>query len=153
VPAGINPMTDEVRAYVEANSRDFDADTFEEALDAFRVQSELDEVIEQDAALYASALTRAGLDTTGVDPVNAAYVRFDGEVSLATAAGELGVSPDVMRDELSFVSSQVDGSLASLSDQSLQREQFEAVYLATLCALQITSDNRPAAALCATVGQ
>jgi hypothetical protein len=151
--AGINPMTDEVRAYVEANSRDFDADTFEEALDAFRVQSEIDEVIEQDAALYASSLAAAGIDTVGVDPVNAAYVRFDGEVSLGVAAGELGVSPDVLREELSFVSNQVDGTLASLSDQSLRREQFEAVYLATLCALQITSGNRPAAAACATVGQ
>jgi hypothetical protein len=151
--AGINPITDEIRAYAAANSRDFDADTLEEIQDAFAEQPAIDDIIRLDSERYLSALSRAGLDAVVGDPVSAVYVRFDAGVSLSVAAGELGVSADVLRDELGLLSSEVDPKFAALRTQSLQREQFDALYLGALCALQVTSENRPLAADCAGVGQ
>lgn len=151
--AGLNPITDEVRAYVESNSRDFDNDTFEEVRDLFRVQSEIDAVIQRDSDQYQAALARAGIERAVGDPVSAAYVRFDREVPLDVAAGELGVTPEVLRDDLGFLIAQVDPTLGTLRAGSLRREQFDATYLAALCALSSVNDNRPLAADCAAVGQ
>lgn len=151
--AGILPMTDEVRAYVGDNRFEFDADTLGEVEDTFLAQPEIDDLIRQDAELYDVALARAGVEATGGDPIAAAYLRFDGAVTLASAAGELGVTPDELERELGLLSAQVDGSLATLRTHGLRREQFDALYLPALCVMQAVGDNRPAAAACAAVGQ
>ena len=150
--AGINPMTDVVRAYADDNRLDFDADTLGEIEDTFLPQTEIDELIRQDSALYRAALSRAGIDGAAGDPVSATYVRFDGDVTLSAAAGELGITPAELRDELGFLSSEADPALSVLRDRELQREQFEAAYLSALCVLQLPSDNRPLAADCAELG-
>jgi hypothetical protein len=150
--AGLNPMTDEVRAYADDNRRDFDADTLGEIEDTFLPQAEIDELIRQDSEIYQAALARAGIDGAVGDPVSAVYVRFDGDVTLSAAAGELGITPAELSDELGLLSSQADASLSVLRTQNLQREQFEAAYLPALCVLQLASDNRPLAADCAAVG-
>jgi hypothetical protein len=151
--AGLNPISDEVRAFAQANSRQFDADTFGEILDSFPIQTELDAVIQRDSAQYASALSRAGLQPSGVDPIHTAYARFDGDVTLPVAAAELGVRADDLSRELVFLSSRVDARLAVLATGGLSRADFEELYLPTLCALQISNENQPAAAACAAVGQ
>jgi len=150
---GLLPMIDEVRAYAAANRRDFDADTLGEIEDTFLTQPEIDDVIRGDAELYSQALARAGLETSGADPIAAAYIRFDREVTLAVAAGELGVTAAELDAELSFLAGRVDGSLATLRNSSLRREQFDALYLPALCVMQAVGDNRPAAEVCAAVGQ
>jgi len=151
--AGVLPMSDEVREYVAQNRRDFDADTLGELEDTFLEQSEIDELIQNDGALYSQALARAGIEVTGSDPIAATYVRFDGDVTLPAAAGELGLTPAELERDLRFVAGRVDGSLSSLLTQGLRREQFDALYLATLCVMQAVGDNRPLAADCAAVGQ
>lgn len=150
--AGVNPVTDEVRAYVQANRLDFDADTFDDVQETFVPQPELDDVIQRDNDLYQAALARAGLAAAG-DPVSAVYQRFDGEVTLAIAAGELGVTADVLERNLLTLSNDGDPALAFLRDQSLRREQFEGAYVETLCALLVSSDNRPVAAECDAAAQ
>jgi len=151
--AGLNPVTDEVRAYVAANSRDFDADTFEEINDSFLEQSEIDRALERDVQIYRSALARAGLAELRVDPVSTVYVRFDGDVPLAVAAGDLGLSPSELGDEIGFLTREVDPQLSVLRSGSLGRAAFEELYLGALCALSISNENRPLAAACAEVGQ
>ncbi|HEU4578510.1 MAG TPA: hypothetical protein VFS67_09660 [Polyangiaceae bacterium] len=151
--AGLNPVTDEVRDYVRANSRDFNADEFEEIQESFLEQAEIDATLRGDAQLYQSALARSGLDQLKIDPVEAVYERFDGDVDLAVAAGDLGLTPDELRKDLNFLSQQVDPQLSVLRGGSLLRAGFEELYLPALCALSITSDNRPSAAACAEVGQ
>jgi hypothetical protein len=150
---GLNPITDEVRGYVQANSRDFNAGDFEEIQDSFLEQSEIDATLRSDIQLYQAALARSGLDQLKIDPVEAVYERFDGDVGLAVAAGDLGLTPGELRDNLSLLSQQVDPQLSVLRAGSLLRAGFEELYLPALCALSITSDNRPAAAACAEVGQ
>ncbi|MEY2930051.1 MAG: hypothetical protein RL033_800, partial [Pseudomonadota bacterium] len=151
--AGLNPILDEVRAYAAANSRDFDADTLGEIEDSFLAQAEVDAVLERDLQLYQSALARVGLDPLTVDPVYTVYQRFDADVNVATAAGDLGLTPSELSDELGFLSRQVDPQLSILRSGTLPREGFEQLYLATLCALSLSGENRPAAAGCAAVGQ
>jgi hypothetical protein len=148
---GLLPISDEVRAYVEQNPLDFDADTFEDVQDEFLPQPEIDEVIEGDIAFYRAALARAGIDVIERDPVSDAYVRFDGDVTLSVAAGELGVTPDFLQDQLAFLSTEADPILSSLRNSSLRREQFDGAYLAALCALSVSSGNQPLAADCAAV--
>ena len=150
---GLNPITDEVRDYVQANSRDFNADDFQEIQDSFLEQSEIDATLRGDMQLYQSALARSGLDKLKIDPVEAVYERFDGDVDLAVAAGDLGLTPGDLRNDLSFLSQQVDTQLSVLRSGSLLRAGFEELYLPALCALSITSENRPSAAACAAVGQ
>ena len=151
--AGLNPITDEVRAYVQANSRDFDNDEFEEIQDSFLAQPEIDATLRSDSQIYQAALRRAGLDGMTIDPVGSVYVRFDSDVDVAVAAGDLGLTPDDLRDDLTFLSQQVDPQLSVLRSGSLLRDGFEELYLPALCALSITSENRPSAAACAAVGQ
>lgn len=146
--AGVNPVTDEIRAYVESNRVDFDADTFADVQEQFLVQPELDDVIGDDIATYQTALTRAGLPLGGVDVVSSVYQRFDGPVSLEVAAGELGVTPDVLRTELVAVSRDADPALAVLGTQTIRREQFDASYLAMLCSMLLSNENQPVAAAC-----
>lgn len=152
--AGVNAITDEVRSYVEDNRLDFDADTFGDVEETFVLQPELDAVIAADNRTYAASLLRAGLDTgAGGDPVSRVYQRFDGQVTLAVAAGELGITPEALERDLVALSREVDPVLVALSTRSLRREQFEGVYLATLCALLVSDDNLPAAAACDATAQ
>lgn len=146
---GINAVRDEVRAYAEANAVTFDADTFDEILDAFPAQAELDELMSQDNALYRAALARAGLDTMTRDPVSAAYFRFDADVTLESAAGLLGQSPDDLSRELTLIGSRVNPALYALATGALSRAQLDAFYLGALCVLLTTAENRPLAADCA----
>jgi hypothetical protein len=150
---GLLPISDEVRAYVEQNPLDFDADTFEDVQDEFLSQPEIDEVLAGDIAFYRAALARAGIEGIERDPVSEAYVRFDGDVTLSVAAGELGVTPGFLEDQLAFLSTEADPILSSLRNSSLRREQFDGAYLAALCALSVSLGNQPLAADCAAIAQ
>jgi len=88
---------------------------------------------------------------SATDGVSSIYQRFDGAVTLDVAAGELGVTPDALRRDLGTLIADADPALAPLRTQSLQRVQFEAAYLATLCVLLGSSENRPLAEACAAV--
>jgi hypothetical protein len=146
--AGVNRVTDEVREYVESNRIDFDGDTFDDVQEQFLLQPELDEVVSGDIAAYQSTLARAGLASTGVDPISTVYKRFDGPVTLEVAAGELGITPEALSTELVALSDEADPILATLRTQSLRREQFEAAYVTTLCSLLVSNENRPVSAAC-----
>lgn len=151
--SGLNAINDEVRGYAEANPLDYGVDVLDEVLDAFPEQDTIDDAFAQDTQHYRDALTRLGLPASDSDPISLAYLRYDDDVSLKIAAGELGVTPERFERDLNQLSAQVDPALSALRTQQLQREQFEALYLGTLCLNQIASDNRPLAADCAAVGQ
>lgn len=146
--AGVNPVTDEVRTYVEANRFDFDADTFGDVDETFVPQLELDDVIQDDNAFFQASLERAGVAGAAGDPVSRVYQRFDGAVSLEAAAGELGITPEELDRDLIALGNEGDPVLSVLRTQSLRREQFEGAYLPTLCALLRSSDNQPLVADC-----
>lgn len=146
--AGVNFVTDEVGPFVATNRFEFDADTLQEVEDSFLPQTELNDVIARDNAMYEAALTRAGLPMGAVDPVHQVFQRFDDRVTLAVAAGELGTTAEELDEVLGTLSRDADPQLAVLRTGSLDRAQFEGAYVAALCSLLVNDENRPVAAEC-----
>jgi hypothetical protein len=81
---------------------------------------------------------------TGSDPIAATYLRFNVDVDLNTAAGELGVTADDLRKNLNLI----DPALGVLRQLSVDRDDFTDGYLESLCALQSISANAPDPNLC-----
>jgi hypothetical protein len=70
-----------------------------------------------------------------------AALRFDAPPALCSAAGELGVRPDVLAGSL-------PRWLPPLQSGTLGRDAFVAVYVASVCALSEPLANRPDATAC-----
>jgi hypothetical protein len=136
---GFNMVTDEVRPFVNGNRRDFNRDEFEIVNEVYLDPADFAEVIEADSALFQTSLERAGLPSTGGDPVAGAYLRFNDEVDLTTAAGELGVTEEELRDELNLL----DPRLSVLRQATIDREDFTDTFEESLCIMQIISRNAP----------
>lgn len=144
---GFNMVTDEVRPFVLSNRLRFQRDEFEAVNEVYLDPADFEQVIQGDSASYQAALERAGVPTTGADPVSRNYIRFNDEVDLATAAGELGVTPEILDDNLSLL----DARLAVLRRTTIAREDFTDTFEESLCILQIVSTNHPDPDRCAVV--
>jgi mono/diheme cytochrome c family protein len=144
---GFNPVVDEVGPFVRANRIQFRRDELEAVEEIYPGATAFARIIEQDSLGFVDTLRRANLPTTGADPVGATYVRFNADVDLATAAGDLGVTPDELRRELNLL----DPSLAVLRDIGVDRDVFHAVFEESLCILQSVSNNQPDPERCSEV--
>jgi hypothetical protein len=136
---GFNPVVDEVGPFVLENRRRFVRDDFEAVTEIYLEPAAFAEVIERDSSVFLQALERAGLPTTGSDPVAGSYVRFNLDVDLAAAAGELGVTPEELEDNLNLL----DPRLITLRQTTVEREDFTAAFEQSLCIMQGISDNQP----------
>jgi len=136
---GFNVVVDEVGPFVRRNRRQFQRDDFQAVEEIYVAPATFARIIEQDSSVFLDALRRANLPTTGSDPVGVTYVRFNSDVDLATAAGDLGVTPAELRRELNLL----DPRLAALRDATVDRDAFDAVFEESLCILQIVSSNQP----------
>jgi hypothetical protein len=72
------------------------------------------------------------------------FLRFDADVRLADVAGDLGVTPKDLGENLNLL----DPVLAVLRRGTLSRDDFTAQYITSLCALTSTLENRPDEAIC-----
>jgi mono/diheme cytochrome c family protein len=144
---GFNAVVDEVRPFVLQNRFRFNRDDFEAVTDVYPDADDLARIIEADSSDFRTTLRRAGLPENGPDPVAGVYVRFNRDVGLATAAGELGVTPAELRRNLNLL----DPVLAALRDLSIDRDDFTAVFEESLCIMQLVSSNQPDPARCADV--
>jgi hypothetical protein len=145
---GLNEMRDEVRDEVERNALDFAQDVFETVTEIYPGTEEVLEVLAEDSDKYKGALGRAEVPTANADPINLAFVRFDRDVNLTTAAGDWGVSRDLLEDNLTRLSVEVDPGLNILAERTLDRDDFNNFYLASLCVLQANRENQPLVADC-----
>jgi hypothetical protein len=136
---GYNEVIDEVRPYVLANRLRFRREDFQAVSEVYLEPADFARVIEEDSSYFQQALERAGLPTKGSDPVTASYVRFNLDLDLATAASELGVTPEVLRRNLALL----DPALGVLRSIGIDRDDFTAVFEESLCILQIVSNNQP----------
>jgi mono/diheme cytochrome c family protein len=141
---GFNNVVDEVKPFVLENRRRFQRDDFEGVEQLYPDPADFAQLIESDSSNYLVALRRAELPVTGSDPVAATYLRFNLDVDLATAAGELGVTAQDLRKNLNLI----DPALAVLRQISVDRDDFTAAYAASLCRLQTISANQPDPDLC-----
>jgi len=145
--AGFIPVVDEVAPVALANARDIGLNRDEvEQLQQIYVSPQVfaDQVKQDSQGFFQSALQRAGVPTTGGDPVSSVFLRFDADVKLQDAAGDLGLTPDDLGRNLDLL----DPVMSVLQKGTLDRDDFTALYLASLCVLSTPNENQPDAAQC-----
>ena len=91
-----------------------------------------------------AALASLQLPTTGEEPVAAAYRRFDDDLTLAAVAGDLGLTADAFAAQLPLL----DPALQPVARGLLDRDDFAALYLDSLCRLAEPRENLPVTAAC-----
>jgi len=147
---GFIEVVDEVREITEANARvliadgTLDRDQLEQLQNVYLDPADFKSRIEQDSEFYLSALEQANLPVSGADPISATFLRFDRDMFIKDAAGDLGASIDELSDELD----NLDPSLTVLDNGTIDRDDFTAVYVASLCVMSVVLENQPDAAVC-----
>jgi hypothetical protein len=147
---GLIPVVDEVREIALANARTIglNADEVEQLRNVYPTAAEFARIVEGDTQqFYQSSLTRARVPTEGVDPMSAVFFRFDQDMSLEDAAGDLGLRPEELEGELNIL----NPALQVLENGVVDRDDFTQFYVDSLCRLQIVGENQPNVDLCAAV--
>jgi len=148
--AGFIPLVDEVAERTERNKRDLIAndtlnqEELEQIEAVYLPADDFKELVDGDSENYLSALRDADLPESGVDQLSATFQRFDRDMFVAQAAGDLGVSADELLGELD----NVDPSLLTLDGGSVDRDDFTAVYIDALCVMSVVLENQPDVAVC-----
>jgi len=142
--AGLVPVTDSVRKFVEDNQSIFDRETFDAVLRTYLPVPEFDQLIQRDSQLHLDAVARAGVASDGPEPISFVHFQFElDRLPLRRVAAELGVSQEQLTSQLDLL----DPGFAALSapDGGLERAALSNNYAASLCLLHASSRNRPAA--------
>jgi len=145
---GFIPVVDEVRE-LSLNNRialQFDNDEVEELEDVYPTPAQFATIVADDSEnFYQRALDQLSLPTRGGDPIASTFLRFDRDMQLKDAAGDLGFTPDeLLRNlrDLNPVLTVLDGGV-------IDRDDFTALYVDSLCILSISNENAPLADVCA----
>lgn len=149
--SGFIPVVDEVRDVVVRNARalirggTLDNEQLELLEEVYLPPDAFARQVEDDStSFYRTALQRAALPLRGDDPISSVAIRFGLDMKLADAAGDLGVSADELDDTLLLL----DPALGILRDSTLDRDDFTAVYVVSLCEMSNVLSNRPEEAVC-----
>ncbi|HVZ35607.1 MAG TPA: hypothetical protein VG963_24445, partial [Polyangiaceae bacterium] len=145
--SGLIPVVDEVRAVALANARvlRLNQDEVEQLQEIYVAPTAFAKQVQDDNTLYQSALARASLPTQGVDPVSAVWLQFDADVTLNVAAGDLGLLPSDLKDNLNLV----NPALSVLRNGgAIDRDDFTALYVDSLCRLSTPLRNVPLESTC-----
>jgi serine/threonine-protein kinase len=145
--SGFIPVVDEVAEISIQNAREIglDRDEIEQLEELYITPQAFARQVDEDSkGFYQSALQRANLPTAGGDPVSNVFLRFDADMRLADAAGDLGLLPDELQDNLQLL----DPVVSVLDSGTLDRDDFTAVFVDSLCQLSVTLENQPDVAVC-----
>ena len=155
--AGFIPVKDEVEPIARANARQIGLDNDQvEQLERIYVKPDVfaSQVKADTEAFYKHALQLQNLPTDGGDPVGRVFVRFEDDVRLEDAAGDLGLTPDELADSIDLldpVLSVLKPSKAAPNVGQIDRDDFTAQFVGALCFLSNSSDNTPDPTFCAAV--
>jgi mono/diheme cytochrome c family protein len=148
---GLLTVDDEVRDIVLQNSRTFIQDgtlnqdqleALEEvylAPDAFKARVERDT-----DAFYNAALRQADLPLQGAEPISTVFLRFEDDLTLKIAASVLGLSDTELDQNLNLL----DPALGVLRRGTIDRDDFTAQYLESICFLTQSGDNQADPVVC-----
>ena len=142
--AGFLDMEDEVRGVVELNQFNFNADDFEAVEEIYVAPAEFAAEVARDSASFQAALGRAGVPTNIGDPTGNVFLRFDRDLRLRDVAGDLGVSEALLENNIA----RLDPDLQVLTATTVDRDDFSALFVASLCVMQVASQNQPEQNLC-----
>jgi mono/diheme cytochrome c family protein len=152
--AGFIPVKDEVEPIARANARQIGLDSDEvEQLERIYLKPEAfaQQVKSDTENFYQRALQQANLPLQGGDPVGRVFVRFEDDVRLQDAAGDLGLTPDELADSIGLldpVLAVLKPSKAAPGVGQIDRDDFTAQFIGALCFLSSSSDNTPDPAIC-----
>jgi hypothetical protein len=147
---GLIPVADEVRDIAIANARvsGLNNDEVEQLEAVYPDPQEFARIVEDDTNLfYRSALNRATVDLQGVDPISGVFFRFDEDLTIEDAAGDLGLTPDDLQDELNLL----NPALSVLDNGVLDRDDFTQFVFDSICRLQVVGVNAPDPNVCADI--
>jgi serine/threonine-protein kinase len=145
--AGLIPVVDEVREIALSNQREIglDRDEVEQLESIYVTAPEFARVVQEDSqSFYQRALQQASLPIQGGDPVSGTFLRFDQDLRIEDAAGDLGLTADELDESLDLL----DPTLAVLERGTLDRDDFTDVYVDSLCILSDVLENKPLAQDC-----
>jgi mono/diheme cytochrome c family protein len=147
---GLIPVADEVRDIALANARvtGLNNDEVEQLRAVYPSAAEFADIVDEDSQqFYKAALTKAGVELQGVEPVSSVFFRFDQDMKLADAAGDLGLTADELADNLDIL----NPALNVLDRGVMDRDDFTQFYIDSLCRLQVVAVNAPDPVLCADI--
>jgi serine/threonine-protein kinase len=137
---GMIQFTDTVREWVTGNQLDYDDVTFEDVTELYPTNAKWQEIIGADNEYFQRSLASSGVPVDLRDPVTHLFLDFvAGQVQTSRAAGDLGVTPDFLANNLN----RLDPRMRNVENEGIDREAFEQVYVDSLCILQVSSENRP----------
>jgi hypothetical protein len=149
--SGLIPVADEVREVVRATARVLieDGTLNQEQLDQLEdvylpADAFARRLEDESESFYLSALRRASLPVAGAEPISAVFTRFDRDMNLRDAAGDLGLSVDELEQEINTL----EPELQVLKRGSIDRDDFTGFYVASLCELSSVNQNQPEVAVC-----
>ena len=139
---GVEP-TDLLRD-IALNDPRFDVEEKERIRNIYPSAGELARIVDDDRILPASALARLNLDIDDRDPIDATFLEFDRDVDADTAAGELFIPTEELLANLNIL----DPAMAVLDGGRLDRQDFDALYLDSLCIIAVVNENTVDPSLC-----
>lgn len=138
-------VTDEVRRAALRNP-DLSPEEREVIQVMYPQRRELAAILDEDREqFYASSLTRLGLDIDDPEPIGPLLAAFDADVDLATAAGDVLLSPEAFQRDIRELPEAVQ---VLDSGGKLDRDDWTSLYVQSLCILSVVLDNAPDAAVC-----
>jgi serine/threonine-protein kinase len=144
---GFIPVVDEVREIALANAREIglDRDEVEQLEGIYVSPQEFARKVQEDSqGFYQRALQLADLPIQGGDPVSSVFLRFDQDLRIEDVAGDLGVTPDDLDENLDLL----DPVLSVLDRGTLDRDDFTNVFVNSLCIMSTPLENQPDPAVC-----
>lgn len=147
---GLIPVIDEVREIALANARTsgLNNDEVEQLRNVYPEPADFARIVLDDSTrFFKGALSEAGVTVEGGDPVASTFFRFDQDISLEDAAGDLGLTPDELQDNLN----DLNPELNVLDQGRLDRDDFTQFYIDSLCILSLVNENQPDPNVCADV--
>jgi WD40 repeat protein len=97
---GINPKDDQIRDHVDKNPKAFSKGDAELIRALYVPAKKMRALMDEDAERFRKALEKTGNKISAFEPVMTLTLRYEGDVDLATAAAELGLKPDDLRQRV-----------------------------------------------------
>lgn len=143
---GLIDFRDEVRQFAFDNPLEFNSDDFRAIRELYPSPDDMATILEDDRRIYRAALSRAGVSLSRrTDPISDTFLRFQRRVEIDDVAGDLHFRADLLPRELV----RLNPALAGLrSGFRIDRDDWSALYLESLCVMQVASSNRPLDDLC-----
>ncbi len=146
---GFIPVVDEVRDIAVRNAREIGLNRDElEQLEAIYVSPDVfaRQVKSDSETFYQRALSQAELPIQGGDPVANVFLRFDQDLELRDVAGDLGVTPEDLEDNLAILNPVL--AVLDSPNGSIDRDDFTDVFVESLCEMTSNLENTPDPAIC-----